>query len=252
MTRPRIQSLSVLILTVIAIYVSPVSASTCSQDAAVWKKSIDGKKRFIPVELWTGTTWDGRKELAMPTVDAEYSHIDNPHWAYRITGPNPWLHPVLDKTFLVYERINPVVEKKTSNRPENVGLKFQRFTQNKNNTGLGRVYDSRPKDKTSDTKNDVDTFSGGFKFPLSDWTENDPKDFEFDEFPMQDKKTMAKANRIKEWISIKKLDLAVPPGKHCIEFEWKKIRLHDNKTTDHQIYTYCPCASMVKAFKPPS
>jgi hypothetical protein len=32
------------------------------------------KERYIPVELWAGTDWDGKTELKMPPVDNIYRH----------------------------------------------------------------------------------------------------------------------------------------------------------------------------------
>ena len=231
---------SILLSALIAVSIVPVSASTCSQDAEVWKKSIEGKKRFIPVELWAGVQWDGRKELALPSVDAEYSHINKPNSQYRITGPNPWLHPVLDKTFLVYERINPGKN----------GIKFQRFTKNRNNTGLGRVYDSRPKNSSS-SEIEIDYLSGGLKFPLGYWQEEEERHLRLDEFDIAEPHT--KTVKILESIILKKIDSTFEDvkknisHKHCIEFKWKKINLTVEKTRDHQTYTYCPCMSMVDA-----
>jgi hypothetical protein len=237
MPKPHLQSAAACLLVLSAIYAAPAGASTCSQDAAVWKQSIQGKKRFIPIELWAGVQWDGRKELAMPSVDAEYSHINKPNSKYRITGPNPWLHPVLEKTFLVYERINP----------EKNGIKFQRFTKNRNSTGLGRIYDSRPKNSSS-AEIERDYLSGGLKFPIGYWQEGEEKHLRLDELDIAEPHT--KTAEILESIILKRIDSTFPGvnnnvHKHCVEFRWKKINLSVVKTRDHQTYTYCPCMSMV-------
>jgi hypothetical protein len=42
----------------------------------VWEASINpqSKERYIPVELWAGADWDGKRELKMPPVDGTYRH----------------------------------------------------------------------------------------------------------------------------------------------------------------------------------
>lgn len=220
----RFQSIIVAAAAFFVVHINPALPSTCTQNLGAWKDSIKGETRFIPIELWAGVRWDGRRELAMPAVDAEYLHIDRPRARYRITGPNPWMHPVLDKTFLIYERINPEKEER---------LKFQRFTINKEGTGLGRVYDSRP-------DQGVNLYSGGLKFPLGHWRQGETKQFDFEQFH-------SKHPARSELIRIKKIDHAFDGSKHCLEFKWKKIRKSDGRISDHQTYTYCPCRSMVKA-----
>src|SRR2546427_8067108 len=129
-----------------------VSTSALALDIKAWEESTnpETKERYIPVELWAGAEWDGKRELKTPKVDANYRHRES----YQIKGPTEWKHPVIGETYLVYERLNP------GRRAGDA--KWQLFAINQEQNGLGRVYDSRPDLGTR-------TFSGGLKFPLGNW-----------------------------------------------------------------------------------
>ena len=131
----------------------------CAADANPWDTAtnVETKERFIPVELWAGAEWNGRRELEMPKVDGRYRHN---HAAYSIKGPTEWKHSATGQTHAVYERINP----------QKGGPKWQLFVINEERTGLGRLYDGRP-------NQDTRTFSGGLKFPLGLWKEGETKKF---------------------------------------------------------------------------
>ena len=60
-------------------------------DLKAWDAATnpETKERYIPVELWSGAEWDGKRELKMPKVDASYKHSES----YRIKGPTEWKHP---------------------------------------------------------------------------------------------------------------------------------------------------------------
>ena len=108
-----------------------VAASEPRAVAAVAENSWDGatnfetKERFIPVELWAGVHWHGRRELEMPKVDANYRHNKS---AYSIKGPSEWKHSATGEIHTVYERINP----------QSGGPKWQIFVINEERTGLGQ------------------------------------------------------------------------------------------------------------------
>jgi hypothetical protein len=131
-----------------AAVVTSVSAPVVALDNA-WESSTNPatKERYIPVELWAGAEWDGKKELKMPKVDGTYRHRKA---TYQIKGPMEWEHPTMGRKFLVYERINPGKD----------GTKWQLFTINEDQNGLGRLYDGRP-------GRDGRLSSGGLKFPLA-------------------------------------------------------------------------------------
>ena len=62
-----------LIMGLVASTISLLSTA----DASPWDDATnkETKERFIPVELWTGAEWNGRRELEMAKVDGNYRHI---------------------------------------------------------------------------------------------------------------------------------------------------------------------------------
>lgn len=213
----RLLKLLALILFMEGLFSSPGVAL----DLKSWEASIDPqtKERYIPVELWAGTEWDGKRELKMPPVDGTYRHRNA---TYRIKGPMEWEHPVMRQTFVVYERLNP----------GRGGIKTQRFTINQEKTGLGRVYDDRSELGTR-------MFSGGLKFPLGVWKEGETRKFvykHYDETRVADRM---------ETITIKQIDFVFSQSAHCVEFYWTATDRGEKRFYDRQTYVYCPGKSMV-------
>src|SRR4249920_3546086 len=134
-------------LAFLGLLLSAALAQKATADQGPWDSSIDAvsQARFIPVELWTGVEWDGKKELKMSNAETRFGDRLNKD----IKGPIEWKHPMTGATLVVYERTNQ----------ERDGVKSQLFAMNEEKMGLGRVYDSR-------TEFGVRTFSGGLKFPL--------------------------------------------------------------------------------------
>jgi hypothetical protein len=190
-------------------------------DMKAWEGSTnpETKERYIPVELWAGAEWDGKRELKMPKVDGNYRH---PHAQYQIKGPVEYKHPVTGQTFFVYERINPGKD----------GVKWQLFTINQDQTGLGRLYDGRP-------GRDKRLASGGLKFPLRFWKQGETKKFVYKVY--QDSQEWERA----ESITIKQIDFSFQGSSHCLEFYWTATDRDGKKTYDRQTYIYCPGKSMV-------
>lgn len=198
--------------------VALVSAPAISLDLTAWKESTNAatKERYIPVELWAGAEWDGKRELKMPKVDDTYRHRTS---AYTIKGPMEWKHPTTGQTFMVYERVNPSKD----------GDKSQIFTINDDQTGLGRLFDGRP-------GRDTRTYSGGLKFPLGLWREGETKSFLY-------KVWDSRESQRTESITIKQIDFIFQGVPHCLEIYWTAS---DKKTTyDRHTYVYCPGKSMV-------
>lgn len=194
----------------------PALAQVGSWDNAT---NIETKERFIPVELWAGAEWNGRRELEMPKVDSNYRHNKN---SFSIKGPVEWKHLATGKTFTVYERI----------APEKAGTKWQIFTINEEHTGLGRLYDGRP-------NQDTRTFSGGLKFPLGLWKEGESKKLAYRVY--EGSRDSARV----EAITIKQIDFTMGNDRHCLEFYWVVTDRGEKKTYDQHTYTYCPGKSMV-------
>jgi hypothetical protein len=196
--------------------------SVWSAESSVWERSINpqNKERFIPVELWTGVDWDGQKELKMTSVDGTYRHRTS---TYSIKGPVEWKHPVTNQTSPVYERINP-----GRNKDED---KSQLFTINQDQTGLGRLFDGRP-------RRDTRTYSGGLKFPLGLWKEDETKSFVYKVWDTIET-TRAEA------ITIKQINFTYQGTPHCLEIYWIATDRSGRKPYDRHTYIYCPGQSMV-------
>jgi hypothetical protein len=181
--------------------------------------NIETRERFIPVELWAGAEWDGRRGLEMPEVDGRYRHNKA---AYSIKGPVEWKHPATGQTHFVYERINP----------DKGGPKWQIFAINDDRTGLGRLYDGRP-------NRDTRTSLGGLKFPLGLWKQGESKKLEYKIY-----EGARDSSRV-ESITIKQIDFALGNDAHCLEFYWTVTDGSEKKLYDHHTYAYCPGKSMV-------
>jgi hypothetical protein len=213
-----------IFLRALGLLLTAALAQKATADQSPWDSSIDvvAKTRFIPVGLWTGMEWDGRRELKMSNAETRFGDRLNKD----INGPSEWKHPVTGATLLVYERTNQ----------ERDGVKSQLFAMNEEKTGLGRVYDSR-------TEFGVRTFSGGLKFPLGYWKQGETK---------QVVETRYEGSRIDsriESITVKQLDFTYQGSPHCLEFEWVYKESRRAKIIDHQTYTYCPNKGMVKQVK---
>jgi hypothetical protein len=189
-------------------------------DLKAWEAATNPytKQRYIPVELWSGAEWDGKRELKIAKVDASYRHRSS----YQIKGPTEWKHPVTGQMYTVYERISP----------EKVGAKWQLFTINQEQSGLGRVYDARGRLGTR-------TMSGGLKFPLGFWKEGETRKFLYTHYDGP-----KESGRV-EFITIKQIDFTSLGNAHCQEFHWALTDTDERKTYDHHTYIYCPGKSMV-------
>lgn len=210
----RFPALVLTSLTVLAM------TSIGAADINTWQASINSqtKERYIPVELWAGTDWDGNRELKTPKADSTFRHRSQ----YQLKGPMEWEHPVMGQTFIVYERINPGRD----------GVKLQRFTINQEKNGLGRVYDARPGLGTR-------MFSGGLKFPLGQWKEGETRKFLHKHY-----EGSRVADRA-ETITIKQIDFQFQQSSHCLEFFWTATDRDGKRFYDRQTYIYCPGKSMV-------
>jgi hypothetical protein len=61
--------------TLLAGTITLVSTTAVALENA-WQGSInpETKERYLPVELWAGAEWDGKRELKMPRVEGTYRH----------------------------------------------------------------------------------------------------------------------------------------------------------------------------------
>ena len=212
------QPASLLLFGIMVLTAAPAHAA----GSGVWETSINPQttERFIPVELWTGADWDGQKELKMAPVDGVYRHRTS---SYSIKGPTEWKHPVTGRTSLTYERINPGRNKDDD--------KSQLFTINEDQTGLGRLFDGRP-------RRDTRTYSGGLKFPLGLWKEGETKSFVYKVWDTTETTRM-------EAITIKQINFTYQGASYCLEIYWTATDRSGRKTYDRHTYIYCPRKSMV-------
>jgi hypothetical protein len=205
----------------LSLFLSLASGPVAAADSSVWEASINPqtKERYIPVELWAGVEWDGKRELKMPPVNGTYRHRTS---TYYIKGPTDWKHPVTGQTSAVYERINP-----DKNRSED---KTQLFTVNQDQTGLGRLFDGRP-------GRDTRTYSGGLKFPLGLWKEGEAKSFTYKVWDTSETERV-------ETITVQLIDFSYQGTPHCLEIYWTAADRTGRKTYDRHTYIYCPGKSM--------
>ena len=115
-----------------------------ANDWSAWQRAYEPatRTRFIPVELWTGTPWDGTHEIRMAPAALEFG----PKGDKSIKGPMTW------NGIQVYERLNRD--------------KLQRFAIRDDKTGLGRVFDSR-----------YPSCYGEVKFPLGRWKQGEVREY---------------------------------------------------------------------------
>src|SRR5713226_1628334 len=210
------------LLGLLAGLIALAAKTSLAVDLKAWEASTnpETKERYIPVELWSGAEWDGKRELKMPKVDAGYRHSES----YQIKGPTEWKHPDNGQTYVVYERLNP---------GRRAGeAKWQLFAINQEQSGLGRVYDTRPDLGTR-------TFSGGLKFPLGVWKEGETRKFLYKRYEKG-----RESERV-EFITIKQIDFTFQSMPHCLQFYWAETARDEKTIFDHHTYIYCPGKSMV-------
>lgn len=113
--------------------------------------------RFIPPELYSGASWDGRRELVIRPMHVTRKPVSPPdHPPIMIDGPMPWPGDSLVTVLRRYRE---------SNRR---GETEQYFRINERGDGLGRVLDMRP----SRGRAQMDEC---FKFPLGEWRQGEER-----------------------------------------------------------------------------
>jgi len=188
--------------------VAPAPAATPS-DAAAWDASYDASTgtRFIPVELWTGTTWTGHRDIVATPAHLSFGK----HGKKTIDGPFEWTRPVSGEKLLVYRRVN--------------GNKEQLFTISSRNDGIGRVYDSR---YGRDCIDEV-------KFPLGVWHQAQSRLFDV---PCNDGATRRQIR-----VTIQEIDFVYQGVAHSLRFHWQVLNDQGRATDMH--YTYQPGLGLV-------
>jgi hypothetical protein len=195
----------------LAAFAVSVCAGIGSASADVWSDSYDpvGKTRFIPVELWTGSPWNGVRTVNTPTADLSFDGGNK-----RITGPHDWIDPLDGRVMPAYRRYH-ATQRKT-----------QWFVVREDATGIGRVEDSRWKDIER----------GESKFPTGLWMQDETRAYAVTSYGASSKRPISLPGSVT--ITMEKLDHTYVGIAHCMTFRWRKtVR---DKVVDNNVYTYCP------------
>ena len=204
---------SLILVTFLCVSISGCANSNTAKEDH-WDRAFNSatKERFIPVELFTGGTWDGKHVLALEEVSttacATVSGRDRPCDEYYITGPfetetNDTEIEWAGDEVSYYRRIFSIRGGKVESR----------FTINNSRDGLVRIYDKRK-------QWGVRTYNGlGSKFPLGYWKQGEVRSY---------------ASRIPIRIEIIELD----GPNHCLTFRWVIGR--GQGRNDDNNYTFCP------------
>ena len=206
-------------------------------EAQAWAKSYDPatKRRFIPVELWTGVPWSGKHEIVIGKADIAH---DRPYTIRHFDGPKIWRHNVTGKPFKIYDFW---VERKRSS-----GTKILYFTVRDDRQGMGRVFDSR---------RSYAYLTPGAKFPLGYWTQGETRTLSntvlrnaYKEKGKRPNADLGPIDRTRTRtrlfeMTIKDIDFTYDGMKHCLRFHWRAGTRR--RTTQMYEYIYCPRRSQV-------
>jgi hypothetical protein len=173
-----------------------------ADDGLAWERAYDPatRTRFIPVELWTGAPWDGTREIRMTPAALQFGARGDKS----ITGPITW------NAMQVYERID--------------GGKRQLFALRDDQTGLGRVFDSRYPQLGC---------RGEVKFPLGLWKQGEVREYRV---------ACARGSRPLK-VTIEEIDFVYDGVPHSLRFHWLFMEGR-GRGTDMR-YVYSPLRGLV-------
>ena len=189
-------------LVIVALCLGPAGAAR-ADDWSAWQRAYDPatRTRFIPVELWTGAPWDGTQEIRMAPAALDFGRRGDKS----IRGPTTW------NGFQVYERLS--------------GDKLQRFAIRDDQTGLGRVFDSRFQHSCH----------GEVKFPLGRWKQGEVREYWLD---------CERSNRPRPLkVTIEEIDFVHDGVPHSLRFHWL-LNEGRGRGTDMR-YVYSPRRGLV-------
>ena len=174
-----------------------------ADDWSAWQRAYDPatRTRFSPVELWTGAPWDGTQEIRLAPAALEFG----PRGDKSIKGPKPW------NGMQVYERLNRD--------------KLQLFAIRHDQTGLGRVFDSRYPERGC---------RGEVKFPLGRWKQGEVREYLLD---------CAGGKRRPLKVTIEEIDFVYEGVPHSLRFHWLYME-GQGRGTDMR-YVYSPLRGLV-------
>lgn len=177
-------------------------------DLSAWERSYDASagRRFIPVELFTGSEWDGTQAVRLVPAKLEFGRRGEKS----LVGPIDWMPPGVSTPIPVYERIS--------------GDKRQLFALRDDQTGIGRVLDSR---------SDRTLCAGESKFPLGFWKQGEGRSY-----------TVSCRREVRSLrLTIENLDFTYQGVPHSLRFHWLLNEGRGRGTDMH--YVYSPLKGLV-------
>jgi len=177
-------------------------------------ENLNQETRFIPIEHWTGSIWDGKDKLNYGFADLTFGNGRK-----RITGPIEWHDPKTGRIVIGYRRVH---------------LKFnniQIFTVTHDGQSLGRVYDSRRKR----------SIIGNAKFPLGWWKQGEKRVFDSIYTQIGGKQYIRRKT-----IAIIRINFGFNDNENCLKFRWKIEDRKKDRIIDDNNNTYCPGKGLVE------
>jgi len=181
-------------------------------DWSAWQRSYDPStgRRFIPVELFTGADWDGAQVIRMAPARLDFGARGQK----RLSGPMDWLPPGASAPIQVYERINRD--------------KRQLFALHEDQSGLGRVLDSRY------ARYDC---AGEIKFPIGFWKQGEVRDYQVVCRGGKEVRPLR--------VTIENIDFRYGGVPHSLRFHW--LYNEGRARASNMSYVYSPLKGMVSS-----
>ena len=185
------------------------AGEACAADPAAWQRSYDPATgtRFIPVELFTGSEWDGAKVIRLAPAKLVFGSRSHKS----LIGPIEWLPPGASVPIQVYERTNRDIR--------------QLFAVREDQTGIGRVLDSRYSYQCR----------GESKFPLGVWKQGEVRHYQ----------VICRGGREVRplRVAIENIDFIYEGVPHSLRFHWLMNEGRGRATDMH--YVYSPLKGLV-------
>ena len=177
-------------------------------------ENLTKETRFIPIELWTGSNWDGKDKLNYGVADLTFGNGRK-----RITGPIEWRNSKTGRVVIGYRRVHLKYSK------------VQIFTITHDGKSLGRVYDSRRQKY----------IIGDAKFPLGWWKQGEKRVFNSIYTRIGRKRYLRRKT-----IEIIRINFRSNDNESCLKFRWKSEDRKKDRIIDDNNYTYCPGKGLVE------
>ena len=186
-----------------------LAGHACAADWSAWERAYDASagRRFIPVELFTGTEWAGTQAIRLAPARLEFGKRGEKS----LVGPMDWTPPGSSTPIQVYERLNKG--------------KRQLFALREDQTGMGRVLDSR---------SDRNLCTGESKFPLGFWKQGEVRHYSL----------ACGGGEVRSLrLTIENIDFTYDGVPHSLRFHWLAREGRGRGTDMH--YVYSPLKGLV-------